>query len=327
MIKDFFIIGSLIGSLCLGSCVVYAQSQVSGKITLKPENPEPKSEVTLTFSSYSFDAATAYISWNVNGTQVLRGEGETILTLQVGDVGERYIVVMKAETVTGLSIEQQITVTPTSVILLYEAPQSYTPVLYRGRSLPSTSAQVRVTALPFISEDGKVLPPSLLSYVWYVGNTSIKEASGKGKQTANLTLDYLSNKTDIKVVVRSPFGTTATKSITIYPHEIMPLLYTYNELFGTDFQKRIHKRFETTQDFSIIVEPFYVSKKSPINEKTMSFKWLLNGLDFTPLGGQLLTFTPKKGDFGSKTLHISVYGPDKRLQKGETSVELIFDTR
>jgi hypothetical protein len=229
-----------------------------------------------------------------------------------------------AETADGSSIEQTINISPSSIILIYEAPTSYVPVLYEGRSLPSDGALVKVTAFPQLSDGGVSVSPSSLSYVWYMNDTVMQSMSGAGKQSALIRLDYLRSKNEIKVVARSPLGNTGEKTITVYPHKIMPLLYEYEPLLGTDFTKLVTRRFETVKDFSLILEPFYVSQKDP---KDPTFSWFLNGLPATPLGGRILSLHPKEDSYGTKKLTITVYGPDKRIQKAETASELIFDTR
>lgn len=314
----------LCGGLLLISSLSLASAQVSATIELNPKNPEPKSTVTLTFKSYSFDPNTAFISWLVNGKKVLEGEGETALTVQTGEVGSALSVTVRATTKTGFDVAQTIKISPASVTLIYESPRSYTPLLYEGRSLPAEGGLMRVTALPSLSDQGQAVDPSKLSYSWYINDILFKTASGAGKQSALIRLDYLQSKNNIKVVVRSPLGNTAEKTITIYPHAILPLLYPYDSVMGVDYTKLIDKRFETVKEFTLSLEPFYVSDNDP---KAASYVWYLDGFPSTPLGGRILALQPKENSYGTKMLSIDVYGADKRLQKASTKVELIFDTR
>ncbi len=301
-----------------------ASADESASIRLDPPNPEPRSVVTLTLESYSFNVNTAMITWKIGEKTVLEGEGEKKLTVKTGDVGDSTQVKAVAKTVDGSSIEQNITLTPSSVTLLYEAPKSYVPLLYEGRSLPGNGALVRITALPSMSDGGKVVAPSALSYSWYVGGKVLARSSGVNKQSLTINMDYLSNKTEVRVLVHSPYGNTSEKSITIYPHAIMPLLYTYDTILGPDFHMAIEKRFEAVKEFTLALEPFYVSDDV---RKPATFVWYLDGYPTTPLGGRLLTMHPKEDSYGSRMLTINAFGSDKMLQKGQTQVELIFDTR
>jgi hypothetical protein len=304
------------------SSTVYADP--SATISLNPENPEPKSNVALTLESYSFNVNTAIITWKINDVTIRKGEGEKTFSLRTGNVGEVSHVTVTAETSDGSLIEQTIDVVPSSVILLFEAPKSYVPVLYEGRSLPSDGGLVRVTALPQISDNGVPILPSSLSYSWYLNDSILKSLSGVGKQSATIRLDYLKNKNDIKVIVRSPFGNSGTKKIVVYPHAIMPLLYTYDPTLGTNFTTLIERRFEATSDFTLSLEPFYLSQKE---QKDPTFTWYIDGLPATPFGGRLLSLHPKENSYGTKMVTIKVSGPDKRIQKAETQLEIIYDTR
>jgi hypothetical protein len=252
------------------------------------------------------------------------GQGKTTLTLPTGEVGETSSVVVNVSTPTGFDVTQSIEVSPASVALLYESPKSYVPLLYTGRSLPGEGALISVTALPSIGDEGQLVDPSKLSYSWYINDSLYKAGSGLGKQSTFVRLDYLLNKNTVKVVVRSPYGNQAEKKITVYTHPVMPLLYTYDSVFGVDFTKLIDKRFEAVKDFTISLEPFYVSDEE---KKPASYVWYLDGLPTTPLGGRILAFQPKENSYGAKILSIDVFGTDKRLQKANTRAELIFDTR
>ncbi len=301
-----------------------AYAQTDATIILSPKNPEPKSFVTLEIESYSFNVNTATITWEIGGKVILQGQGETILKLRTGNVGESSVVTVTSDTAGGLQVKQSITITPSSVVLLYEAPKSYVPLLYEGRSLPSTGASVRVSALPSISDSGVLLSPSNLSYSWYVNDSFVKSISGKGKQSATIELDYLKNSTDIKVLIQSPLGNRGEKTITIYPHPVMPILYKYDSILGTNFTQAIERRFEAVSDFTLSLEPFYVSNE---DNKPATYTWYLDGLPATPAGGRILGLAPKANSYGSKLLKITVLGSNKRLQKSELTTELIFDTR
>ncbi len=310
-------------SIYLSTCV-FSFAEISASVKLMPANPEPKSKVTLTLVSYSFNPDTAFVSWKVNGRDFASGLGKKDITIQTGDIGATTQVSVHAETADGSSIDQVISITPSSVVLLYEAPKSYVPLLYEGRSLPSDGALVRVTALPQLSDNGTPVPPGNLSYTWYLNDTVVKSVSGAGKQSALIRLDYLRTSNEIRVVVRSPLGNTADEKITIYTHSILPILYLSDPLFGTNVTTRIGKRFETTRDFRIVLEPFYISYNDP---KEATYSWFINGLPSTPLDGRTLDLHPKENDYGIKKLSIKLYGADKRLQTSEVETEIVFDTR
>jgi hypothetical protein len=323
MIKKFCITLFLLIS-SYGMAITPASAEVAATIQLFPKNPEPNSTVTVTFVSYSFNPDTAMIRWVVNGEVVTEGMGKKSISIKTGASGTLTKVVVTAETADNYKASRAITITPASVNLVYEAPKSYVPLFYEGRSLPSEGGVIDVVAIPSLSSEGSPLDPSTLSYSWYVNDSLYKSASGLGKSLARIKLDFLQNKNTIKVVVRSPEGVSAEKSITVYPHAVMPVLYTYDSLLGVDLTRAIEKRFETVKEFTLSLEPYYVSSEQA---KPATYTWYLNGLPTTPLNGRLLALQPKENTYGSKLLRIDVTGSDKRLQKATIQTELIFDTR
>ncbi len=307
----------------LGNLHLNAQ-ETSARILLSPEAPEPRSPLTLTFVGYTFNADTALITWKVNGVTQLRGVGEKSLVVQTGDVGDAMTVVVDAEDQIGNFIEQTITITPSSVTLIHEAPNSYVPFFYEGRSFAATAGLVRVTALPSLSDNGSMLDPSQLSYTWHVNDELAKTSSGRGRQSADVRLDYLRSKTTVRVVVQTPLGTSVSKTITISPFPIKPTFYRYDEILGTMLIYPILKRLEVSKPTPVKVEPYFVSSK---DQKPPVYKWLLDGFDVTPFDGQTTTLSPKENSVGTSNLSVSISGPDKRLQSSETSLEIIFDSR
>lgn len=295
-------------------------------IELVPRNPKPFTPVKATLVSYIFNVNTALITWKVDGKEVLKGIGEKKLTIQTSSVGTKVPVHVTAVTADNVAVELDLVITPESVDILYEVPESYTPLFYEGKALPGEGALVKFVAMPNISENNRHLPPSSLSYSWYINNELVESASGIGKQSAFLGLDILSSFTTIKVVVFGPRGTSAEHSIDVYPHDVMPLLYTYDEILGANFSSLIGKRFESTKDFILTLEPLYLSTKGTFGSDA-TYSWSLNGLPVTPLGGRILALKPEEDTYGSKSLSVEISHKKRKLQKNFTELSLIFDTR
>lgn len=326
MIKRYLhILSTIIITLffCLPT-ISFASNEAS--VTLNPKNPTPFTSVTATLVSYLFNVNTAFITWSLNGKVILKGVGEKKVTIQTGEAGSQTPVHVSAVTANDETFEVDIVVTPESVDIIYETPESYVPLFYEGLSLPSEGASVKFVAMPNISEGGNNIPASSLSYSWYVSGEFIDEASGIGRQSAMIDLDFLRSFTTIKVVVNGPHGTVAEKSIDIYPHDVMPLVYTHDDILGTNFTSLITRRFETTKDFTLSLEPFFLSSKNSFQDTTL-YNWTLDGLPITPLGGTLLSMHPKENSYGSRKLSISVSNSKRRLQKAVVDLNLIFDTR
>lgn len=295
-------------------------------VKLEPKNPTPYSSVTVTLVSYTFNVNTSLIVWSVKGKEVGRGVGEKKIVVKTSGIGEAIPVHISATTADGGVYALDITIIPQSVTILYETPESYTPLFYEGHSLPGEGALINFVAVANMSERGAIIPPSSLSYSWYVNGEYIESQSGIGRQLAKIKLDTLNPYTTIKVVAYSPLGSTSENTIDIYPHEVMPLLYTYDDILGGNYSSLLLRRFEATDDFTILLEPFFLSTKNNQQGKD-SYSWYLDGLPITPIGGRLLSLRPKSNSYGSRSLSITMENSARILQNAKVDLDLVFDTR
>lgn len=305
---------------------LHASAELNATVTLTPPNPTPYETVVITLVSYTFDVNVATITWTSGNKTLLSGFGARRLSLNMGGSGQTLPVAYTATTVSGESVSGLINLTPQSVDLIYEAQEGYVPPFYEGRSLPGEGAIVRVTAIPDITENGAKVSPSSLSYSWYINGEYVDRASGAGKSVASIEMDYLSDTTNIRVLIRSPRGVTAEKSISIHPHATMPLLYAYDELLGTDFSRLLYRRLEITKDITISLQPFYLSVNGSLGAHA-TYDWYLDGLPITPQEKTLISFRPKTDSYGVRGLTVTVDSTKRKLQRAQNALEILFDTR
>lgn len=303
-----------------------AYAQTNATITLEPEHPGPYEKVTLTLSSYSFDVDLASINWFVNGKTALAGPGERSFTITTGGVGESSLVKARVLLVNGEEIEVDTLLSPQGISLIWEAPESYTPPFYEGRSLPAEGSSVHLVAEPTISFQGRRVPPEDLAYSWYSNGELITSASGRGKRSATIPLEYLSNSTKIRVVARDTNGNTAAKEITIYPAEIRPTFYLRDPTLGVDYTKNLGGRFETTGEFTLAFVPYFFSTNNGLGS-SVRYAWALDGLPIEPETNTALTFRPQESAAGLRTLTVNVNNSKRKLQKAVGKLTILFDTR
>lgn len=305
---------------------LYASAVQDVTLTLSPTNPAPYQEVSVTLSSYTFDPNTAMITWKNGNTTLLSGIGAKKLSIVMGASGQSVPLSYKAVLADGSTYTGALALSPQSVDMVYESKESYVPPFYEGRALPGEGAVVRVAALPSISEGVTRVPSNSLSYSWYVNGEYLDQASGIGRSVATIALDYLTNATEVRVLVRSPLGNTAEKTILIPPHAVMPLVYPYDELLGTNLVHAFFRRMELTGDITLSLEPYYLSTNNGLNDSS-TYNWYLDGLPITPIEKTTISFKPKADSSGTRTLSITVENTKRRLQKAETTLEILFDTR
>lgn len=305
---------------------LYASAQSDLVVKIIPENPGPDEEVLVSLESYSVDLDTATISWKSGNTTLLSGYGAKRLTTRVGKMGTEKSVSYAITAGDGTTMRGSIALSPRSMTLAYESIESYVPPFYEGRSLPGEGSAVRVVATPNISENNVSVPLSKFAYSWLINGTYSENISGAGKSSAIINLDYLSEATEVRVVARTPKGSTVEKTITIRPHLPMPLLYTYDEILGTQFTQLQSKRVETGKPVTFSLEPYYLSTRGSLAGGAL-YTWSLDGLPVTPTEKTVLSLRPKENSYGSRILTVAVDNTRRIFQKAETSLEIIFDTR
>jgi hypothetical protein len=150
--------------------------------------------------------------------------------------------------------------------------------------------------------------------------------AGLGKQTALIRLDSLTSTTEVKVRARTPNGAISEKTIVIHPHDVLPLLYKYDPILGLDRAHAIFRRFETVKNFTLSLEPYFLSTKGNLTN-SIEYTWLLDGLPVTPQDNTLLSLQPKENTYGTKNLSITINHARKILQRASVNLEILFDTR
>jgi hypothetical protein len=324
--KYLVFISSLFFSL---SVSLSAQSfiNLTSSMTLTPEHPKPYTTVNVKYESYSFDVDRALITWSVNGTEVLSGIGERSLKVPLGGEGSITRVSVVVRPNEGGTVRDQILITPAFVSLVWEASDTYVPPLYKGKALPSEGGLVKVVALPSFYSGSTPYNPKTINYQWSVNGENIKALSGVGKQTLDTKLNYFENENIITVVASTFDGLqTAEESITIAPTSLSPRFYIYDPLFGVDYSKSYTKRIEITKPTSFVYEPYYISNKD-ITSPNIETSWSLNGLPVEPDEYGILSITPKQDSSGVGTLLVTIEQTKKYLQKAESALQVVFDTR
>lgn len=306
---------------------LFAQAiPLTGNLILSPEFPEPLQEVTITLESFSFDPSRAFISWTVNNKKVLNGNGETKLKISSGQAGEQTLISVSAREQGGGVYNDQITLSPASIQLLWEATDSYVPPFYKGKTLLGEGANVRFVAIPSFYSTNKRIPPNLVSYNWTFNDNLARESSGLGKQTYRTQLNYLENENTVKVQAISLEGETQAEARSILiPNSVVPRLYITNTLNGPDYTHATRGRIEINKETSFTFEPYFISGTT-LTSPNLSFSWSLNGLPITPQNENLVTIIPKENAQGSGTLEISVENTKKYLQQVTSSLIIVFNT-
>lgn len=302
----------------------FTHAQITSSLNISPVNPSPYDEVTVVFTSYSFDMDLATYTWYVNREKISSGIGQRQIKLNAGKGGERKLIEVEVLTPNGELVPGQIIISPQSIAISYEAVDSYVPAGYLGRPVPGEGSVVKITVNPTFFENGVLLDKNNITYTWTVNDEYRGNLSGYGKHTNSIILDELYGEYKINVIARSPKGGAAEKTITIKPNPIITYFYKKDPLYGVSINKAYTGRIEIKEDTSVIFIPYFLSDRFTDDA---IFTWSLDGLPITPSTPDSVLFSPKENSFGSRILNISISNITRVLQKVDASLEVVFDTR
>jgi hypothetical protein len=248
-------------------------------ISLNPTQPEPHQEVRLTLQTSFIDLNRADITWYVNGERAAEGVGLTRVRVRTGALGSEVRISASASEPGGITVVGERIVRPVVVDIVWEA-DSYTPILYRGRALPSSGTTIKAEVNAFFARaDGTRIPRTELIYVWRHNNTIVQDASGAGKYAANIKLSPFTGNHTLSVEVSSrdnAFVGTASARIPVTTPYLA--LYEDNPVQGA----LLHSAIQGTRTFSedevtFAVVPFYSSIER-LTDPSALFSWIVNGI-------------------------------------------------
>lgn len=304
-------------------------SSSSVAIEVIPEVPGPFERATLVLTSYAADLDRSLVVWSVNGKEIQRGIGKKSFSFILGGVGSVSVVRVDVQTSTLGTITNTLTFNPGYVDILWEASDSYVPPFYKGKALPSSQANMRLTAVPtMLSANGNLFAPESLVYNWKQDfkYSEFYDQSGFGKQSVTFQKNMLLNGEFIQAEVSSLSGKDgALGEISVDQYSPRVLLYRDDPLTGIDYAHALSEKFTLDrQEINLVAEPYYFSSRG--REGGLSFAWRLDGkaLPENEGGKSRIVFRQEGGTAGSANLSVETRSLSRILQFTQTAFSLVF---
>lgn len=323
----FVSIFSLVFFLSANS-LVFAQLGVEPTIGIKvsPEIPGPNEDVTITVTSFSTDIKRALVSWFVDGEVVLSGYGEESVSIKSPVAGSQKSVSLKIVTETGVEIEKNIVIAPQDVDLLWEAIDSYAPPFYKGRSLPSREALVKVSAIPSIRNSaGAKISNSDLVYNWSQNYSNKPNFSGYGKSYFVYKNAYLDDQDFVSLTVSSRDGRqTAKKDLRLSLGSPKIIFYTKDPSTSIVSSVSVDSLYTLTDDSKTIVAiPYFFSTQN--KGADLSYVWKINNqTQVSPTTKNELTIRKPEGISGESFVSLGISNDKTLYQSKESSFEVKY---
>lgn len=290
-------------------------------VEIAPNNPQPYEDVTIKISSYATDLNKAIIVWQTNGKIVLTGIGKTTYSFKVGGPDTSNIFNIKITPYGSVnSISKNISINPSEIEMVWESVDGYTPLFYKGKSLPIKEGFIRVVAIPNTStiKSGS----GSVSYTWKNKDSAILDVSGYNKNTYTFKNNMFDKKNTITVIASSVSNNyTAEKTVEIPTYSPKVLFYKKSPTEGIQYNKVLDSNtIFTGEEMTVVAEPYFLAIKG--SEDLFSYKWTINGDPIkTPSKKTELTIVPTSRG-GYANIGVTFENINKLFQKVSGTLKL-----
>lgn len=306
----FLILFSVIIFGILGAILPHQANAVSASsilVNISPENPAPNENVTISLSSYAGDLNSVLISWSQDDKNVLSGVGEKSYSLNAPVSGGETVIRALIAMPDG-EIEKVMTIRPASVLLLWQATDSYVPPFYKGKALPTPDSEIKIVAMPEIKDSTGIVNPKNIVYTWKQDYNNMQDASGYNKSSFSYINDYLENSSTISVIastIDQKFSSSA--SIDVGTSDVKMLFYKNDANLGTIWDQALYDGYIITGDTIIEAAPYFISPKN-INIPILSWVWSINdnSIDVTGFKKNMLPLQIQAGTSGTSKIGLSI---------------------
>ncbi len=260
---------------------VFAEDINSISVQVTPENPKDNEVVTITTSSINFDLDGADFVWKINDITQKNGRGIKSFSFKTGSLGSVTVVTLNIVSSDRASVfERFITIKASSVDLIFESPDSYTPPFYKGKKLPAQESLIKIVAIPNAPGFGKTINGKDFIYSWKRNGKNITSVSGFGKQSYTFNMDYMNGDEIVEVSVRTSDGSYSGVGKTTIK-AVNPIIKFYEKNQNQiNLSKSLRENTLIKNPTTIASIPYFISAKTRI-DKNISYDWKINNEFFT----------------------------------------------
>lgn len=304
---------------------VSASSTSSILVSIIPENPSPGENVSITLSSYANNLDSVLISWFVDGKSVLSEIGKKSFSVNAPAAGLETTVVATVTLPDG-NIEKKIIIRPASMVLLWQANDSYVPPFYKGKALPMPDSSVKVVAMPEIKNNGNIVDPKNMTYTWKLDYTNNQDGSGYGKNYFIYNNDYLEDVNNVNVVVNTlDQKYSAEGSIDIGATNPKILFYKNDVNLGTVWEEALKDGHKIQGDEVIEAAPYFISPQD-IRTPTLAWDWFINDymISVPEYRKNLIPLQVQAGVSGTSKIKLEISNRDKIFASTSQEINVEF---
>ncbi len=286
-------------------------------IVLDPQYPNPGDQVTATIDDYALNGSGATITWFFDGLSAPSVSNSRTITFTAPPVETPLTIVARLTFRDGKKLEAKRILTPLYLDLIIE-PQTYTPLFYNGRALPTKGSVVNINAL-LQNKRGPVNSADY-SYSWTLNNKSVYGGARPGGNWAQITVPHGQNSVITIAVQDKNNNTVARKLVAIPTSELDVQFYEINSLLGLGQKAITSEFFMTGNSASIKAIPYYLDTRA-INDNLFT-KWSINNRTVTTINSDPFEINLERGLTGSAVVSFKMRNLSELLQSDESSFQI-----
>lgn len=301
----------------LGNTLAQFDSVLGGSaliINLTPQYPNPGELVTASIEDYAINSSGSSIVWMMDGVQLNNVNNQRSITFNAPAAGGS--IDLKAELVFSNKpkLESTVTIKPLYFDLIVE-PQTYTPVFYQGRGLPTFGSLVNLTTL--LNDENGLVDTSEYTFNWVLNNDYINGGPVKGAFRSQITVPYGRNSL-ITVIVQDKTGAVINKKIVALPSVPLDLrFYELNTLYGLSTKAINNNLLLVGNSTSIKAVPYYLDIRA-INNSIYT-KWSINNLATQTNNDDPFEINLVRGNSGSAKIGFEIKNLKDFIQSAQSS--------
>jgi hypothetical protein len=294
-------------------------------IDVNPPNPKPLESVNVSLNSFSVNLGTTLISWFVNEKLVASGIGQKKISVRVGVAGSSTNILAKISLDSG-EVEKTLVLKPASVVLLWEAQDSYVPPFYKGKAMASAGSLIKVVALPEIKLDDKLINLKSIVYEWKKDHENTLEGAVYGKDFFLYQNDYLEDSNNISVLATTlDKKNSASANTNISATEPKIVFYRQDSQNRTIWEKSVGDGHKVKNTEVLVAVPYFISPKE-ILSPLLIFTWSINDYPVSVKSfiKHLLPLKTSQGSSGRANIKLEIENKYKLFQRADQEINVEF---
>jgi hypothetical protein len=214
----------------------------------------------------------------------------------------------------GNTVEAKRTITPLYLDLIVE-PQTFTPIFYQGRALPTKGSMLYVNAL--LQDKNGPINSADYSYSWTLNSKSVYGGARPGGNWAQIEVPHgLSSL--ITISIQDKTGTIVARKVVAIPTTKLDVqFYEQSSLYGLRQKAIVGNLIMTSNGASIKAVPYYLDTRSI--ENNLFTEWSINNRPTVINGYDPFEINLERGVTGSALVGFKIRNLRELLQSDEDS--------